>query len=137
VPSVNLRTTGDLRTFLCDTMERVRDGKIDLAAADRIAKIAGQITASLTAEAQMNLVNHKVGGEVGAMPLVGKTEPEPPMAIEHKPEPAIVNASPPRVPLASGERVFCDQCERRVTAEEAGRCTSGFCKANSAAKAAA
>jgi hypothetical protein len=45
-----LKSMGDLRVFLADTMEAVREGTLDAGRAGQIAKIASQINASIHAE---------------------------------------------------------------------------------------
>jgi hypothetical protein len=45
-----LKSMGDLRVFLADTMDAVREGTLDAGRAGQIAKLASQINASVHAE---------------------------------------------------------------------------------------
>jgi hypothetical protein len=124
---MRLATTGDLRQFLAETMVSVREGKIDLQRADRIAKLAGAVSASMLAETQVALAKLHQGG-IGSLRLDGGQDAP---VIEAKAEPPRVEHRP-RVP-STEEHVFCEQCDRRVTVGEAVACKSQFCKAKAAA----
>lgn len=115
-----LKTAGELRDFLLTLMQDVREGKADLQRANTVAKLAAQITASLSVEAQMALTADKTGREFGAAHL-GAAE-------EAKPE----NLARIPAPL-SGQPVWCDQCEERVHPIKAEQCKSPFCKAKAQA----
>lgn len=130
-----MKTTGDLRAFLAETIERVRNGTCDHASADRIAKLAGQISASMTAEAQAALVCQKFGGSLGALPLGGVTEAtaEPTPVIASVKASVIAPAARVATKPEDRERVWCEQCDRSVTVGEAVSCKSAFCKAKAAA----
>lgn len=45
-----IKTTGDLREFLADTILNVKSGQLELDRASRITKLAGQINESFYAE---------------------------------------------------------------------------------------
>lgn len=47
---MEIKTTGQLRKFLAETMCQVKSGEIDIDRAGRITKLAGQINESFYAE---------------------------------------------------------------------------------------
>jgi hypothetical protein len=48
-----IKTTGELRGFLAETMIQVRDGKLDVGKAHRIVSLAAQINENYYAEARI------------------------------------------------------------------------------------
>jgi hypothetical protein len=113
-----MRTSGDLRDFLMEMIAGVRDGSVDLQRASVAAKLAAQVTASLSAEAQMVLVEQKCGRQFGSAAL-GAPD------AEAKAQPAL------QAPI-KGSPVWCEQCEQRVHPSRAMECKSPFCKARAA-----
>ena len=115
-----VKTTGELRSLLLETIEGVRSGSTDTNKASAIAKLAGQITASLTAEAQMALVQHRLGIEPGNAPLDAP--------IEVTALPSQETKEKPEIDFGSTGRRWCDQCDMSVAEEVARNCKSPFCK---------
>ena len=67
-----IQSAGDLRNFLAEVMEGVRDGSIDPLKADRIAKLASQINESFYAETVVEKGRQGRGlaaNESGSLPL--------------------------------------------------------------------
>jgi hypothetical protein len=120
-----MKTAGDLRDFLLEMMEGVRNGSADLQRASVVAKLAAQVTASLTAEAQMALVSQRLGKEFGAA-MLGPPDVE--TSAEERTNVAVAQIGPRR----SGDPVWCEQCEQRVHPDVADKCKSAFCKARAA-----
>lgn len=124
-----MKTAGDLRDFLLEMMEGVREGGVDLQRASTVAKLAAQVTASLTAEAQMALVSQKTGREFGPAALGApdaEASAERPTGSPEQPRIALVETT------RSGQPVWCEQCEQRVHPDKAEKCKSAFCKARAA-----
>lgn len=67
-----LKTSGDLRKFLYETMEKVSEGTIDARQAMTAAKLAAQINESLKVEVELSIRGQALGytpSDPGAMPL--------------------------------------------------------------------
>jgi hypothetical protein len=58
---MEIRTTGDLRGFLGETLLGIRDGTIDKSKAEAIAKVASQINLSLSVEVNAAIQLKKLG----------------------------------------------------------------------------
>ena len=58
---MEIKTTGDLRNFLAETMTAVRDGAIDIDRAARITNLAGQINESFYSEIKVAKVRAEAG----------------------------------------------------------------------------
>lgn len=117
-----LKTAGELRDFLLTMMQDVREGRADLQRASTLAKLAAQVTASLSVEAQMALVAQKTGREFGAAHLGSAEEAQ-------SEKPAQISSR------LSGEPIWCEQCEERVHPAKAEACKSPFCKARAQGEA--
>lgn len=48
-----IKTTADLREFLCETMQGVANGTVEVDTARNITKLAGQVNESIYAEAKL------------------------------------------------------------------------------------
>lgn len=70
-----IKNMGDLRVFLSETMQSVRDGTVDVAKAAQVAKLAQQINGSIQAEiaAMMYLSSGKGGKELNQLLITGET----------------------------------------------------------------
>lgn len=67
-----IKTTGELREFLADTMVGVKEGSIDTNKARSIARLAGQINDGFYAEVMSAKMRAEAGAtiqELGAMAL--------------------------------------------------------------------
>jgi hypothetical protein len=106
-----IRTAGELRTFLTGVLLDIRRGECEVDKANAIAKISAQINQSLATEVAVALKLEKMDGEY---PLAGS------MAIGHKTQ--------AELPIEQGGGIWCGQCEARVTPEEAAGCKSRYCK---------
>jgi hypothetical protein len=111
----DIKTAGELRTFLTGVLLDIRRGELDVEKANAIAKVSAQINQSLAVEVAAALKLEKMEG---SYPLPGT------MAIGHKTQ--------AELPVDQGGGIWCDQCEARVTHEEAGGCKSRYCKAKAA-----
>jgi hypothetical protein len=117
---VNIKTAGDLRGFLADIMVGVRDGRVESTAAAAISKIAAQINQSLAVEINTALQLEKMGKD---RPIAGS------MLIGRADDPK-TSALPP--PDDDG-LIWCDQCDGRVSPDEAATCKSRHCSLRKAA----
>lgn len=139
-----LRTAGELRGFLSEVLVGIRSGTIDSAKAHAIAKISAQINASLSVEVETALQLKRMGGGdaiAGSMIIATHDEPAPPLAIadaadeiedapfEPAPKPRVVV----EVARRDGDKIWCEQCEARVTTGQAVACRDAHCKAQAAA----
>lgn len=93
-----LKTSGDLRKFLYETMESVANGTIDVKKAMTAAKLAAQINESLKVEVELSIRGQALGhvqNDPGAMPLYSEQseglEALPPLA---PPAPVRIGARP-------------------------------------------
>lgn len=109
-----IKTAGELRGFLADVLLAIRSGDVDVEQANAIAKVAAQINGSLAVEAKTAIELKRIGTG-GQQHVVGSTQ------------------------IASGDlesiraEEWCEQCEARVTAEDASKCKAKFCKLRKAA----
>jgi hypothetical protein len=62
-----IETTGQLREFLCMMLVGVKDGTVDLDAASRITKLAGQVNESFYSEVKVGRVRADMGETVPRM----------------------------------------------------------------------
>lgn len=58
-----IKTAGDLREFLCNTINGVANGTFDLQKAKEITKLAGQINESIYSEIRAAMTQHAMGKE--------------------------------------------------------------------------
>lgn len=130
-----LRTAGDLRTFLADTLIAIKEGTIGPAEANAIAKVSAQINQSLQVEVATRLQMKESGNEPAGGMLLGAPDESEPLKLEA----SVETAKPSAAPIAavagrhSNEKIWCEQCEMRVTAGQAVGCKSPHCKAKLAA----
>ena len=69
-----IRTTGDLRTLLCDLLSKLENGSADLDAARTMVKVAAQVNESFYSEIKVAQVHMEAGrpaADLGNLP-VGK-----------------------------------------------------------------
>lgn len=100
---MTIKTAGDLRGFLAEVLVEIKSGTVDVEKANAISKVAAEINRSIATEVQTALQLQRMdrsGDEPGSLLISSHLTP-----------------------------VWCVQCERRVTANEAATCTSKFCKA--------
>jgi hypothetical protein len=104
--SMEIRTTRDLRAFLAETMVLVRSGKCTANDANAIAKLSSQINQSLAIEVNAAL---RQGLDKGAF----------------------IDGNPLRLAddraADMTQEAWCDQCDGRVTLEDAASCRSRVC----------
>jgi hypothetical protein len=110
---VTIKTAGELRGFLAGILEGIRDGKVDVDDATAIAKVAGQINNSLAIEAKTAIEMKRLGKDDH---VFGSTQ----------------IASGDVSAISAQPDVWCEQCEKRVSAEAVAACGSRFCKARAA-----
>lgn len=159
---MQLKTTGDLRGFLADVLVGIRDGSIDAGQANSISKVAAQINQSLSTEVQARINLKELGGEAGAMVIVSdhvrdvpkmieSVTVEPVQSVHQLPQADVVDpgkvmplgkraeqADPAKPiivtrPRKESDKIWCEQCEMRVTVGQAVGCKSQHCKAKDAA----
>lgn len=131
-----LKTAGDLRSFLADVLVGIKEGSVEPAAASAIAKVSAQINQSLQVEVATRLQMREQGNEPAGSMLLGGPREDEPALIEAKPEtpapkPTAVATRP--TSGTKGEKIWCEQCEMRVTVGQAVGCKSAHCKAKEAA----
>jgi hypothetical protein len=110
---MTIKTAGELRGFLAGILEGIRDGKVDVEDATAIARVAGQINASLAIEAKTAIEMKRLGKDDH---VFGSTQ----------------IASGDVAAISAQPEVWCEQCEKRVSAEAAASCEKRFCKARAA-----
>lgn len=119
---MQIRTAGELRGFLASIMVGVRDGKVECGQAAAISKIAAQINQSLAVEVNTALQLEKMGKDrpVAGSMLIGSLTDD---------------ADAPQLALESDQDglVWCDQCDGRVSPEDAAGCKSRHCSLKAAA----
>jgi hypothetical protein len=134
-----LKTAGDLRTFLAETLVGVRDGTIDANKANAISKVAAQINQSLSTEVMTKLKLKELGEQAAGEMLIGSAPPEPIAVSDLRGvqyvEPEVVRkpALEVVIPRLEGDKIWCEQCDLAVTVGQALGCKSKFCKAKEAA----
>jgi hypothetical protein len=72
-----ITTSGDLRDYLCMAIKSVGNGSMDVAKANSINKLAGQINESLYSEVKVAKTALELGqtaAEFGRLPLGGEDE---------------------------------------------------------------
>lgn len=100
--SMEIVTTRDLRKFLADVMVDVRNGKVKPHEAQAIAKLSAQINQSLSFEVTTAIRQGLRKGET-------------------------IETEPISIGNDDKNTVWCDQCDGRVSWEEAAGCKSAFC----------
>ena len=66
-----IRTSGQLRAFLCDTMTALRTGECDIDAAAKITKLATQVNESFYAEVKVNNARAEMGEAIDKFGTLG------------------------------------------------------------------
>jgi hypothetical protein len=121
---MEIRTTGDLRGFLGETLLGIRDGTIDKSKAEAIAKVASQINLSLSVEVNAAIQLKKLGegGTVaGSMLLTSDVEfATPKKALPTKEQ-------DPDGYKRRTDLVWCAQCDMRQSPEMISICSSKLC----------
>lgn len=67
-----IKTTGDLREFLTEVMEEVRDAKLTVDRASSVIKAAAQINESFYSEIKTKVLEKKLGNavkDIGQLPI--------------------------------------------------------------------
>ena len=67
-----INTAGDLREFLCSSINSVANGTMDISKAREVTKLAGQVNESFYAEvkvARLQLDLEKEASELGMLPV--------------------------------------------------------------------
>lgn len=70
-----IRTSGDIRRLIAESMQEVRSGKMDTAKAQAIAALAKELTSSMQAEvnvAKVNMALRKEGMAMNTISNMGK-----------------------------------------------------------------
>jgi len=70
-----INTTGDLRQFLCNSINSVANGTMDIGKAREVTKLAGQVNESFYSEvkvARLQLDLEKEAQELGTLSMEGK-----------------------------------------------------------------
>lgn len=65
--ATKINTTGKVRAFLADTLEKIQSGDIEVEKAHAIVKMANQIHQSLQAEAKIMKIRADAGQAVGRL----------------------------------------------------------------------
>lgn len=111
---MTIKTAGDLRAFLADILVGIKNGTVDTAQAAAISKVSAQINQSLATEVGAAIQLHKLGKD---RPSAGS------LALASNYNPDVTK------PVEDGGGIWCDQCDMRVSPEQADGCKSKFCKA--------
>lgn len=61
---MKITTTGQLRSFLADAIEKVANGDMDVHRASQIQKLAGQLTESMYCEVKATALGLQMGRQV-------------------------------------------------------------------------
>lgn len=120
---MQIRTTGDLRGFLGEVLVGIRDGSIEKGQADSIAKVASQINLSLSCEVNAAIQLKKLGED---HPLAGTLVLT---QVATGDAGAKLIATPSLKAVDQDGMIWCDQCDMRVTPDQATGCKSKHCKA--------
>tara|TARA_Y100000361_G_scaffold132033_1_gene129185 strand:+ start:520 stop:741 length:222 start_codon:yes stop_codon:yes gene_type:complete len=70
-----INTTGDLRKFLCNSINSVANGTMDIAKAREVTKLAGQVNESFYSEvkvARLQMDLEEEANKLGSLPVAGK-----------------------------------------------------------------
>jgi|TARA_R110002153_G_scaffold10667_5_gene42061 hypothetical protein len=70
-----INTTGDLRKFLCNSINSVANGTMDIAKAREVTKLAGQVNESFYSEvkvARLQIDLKEESDKLGSLPVAGK-----------------------------------------------------------------
>jgi hypothetical protein len=123
---MEIKTTGDLRGFLGETLIGIRDGSIDKNKADAIAKVASQINQSLSVEVNAAIQLKKLGeGDTVAGSMLLTSDATFPASKKALP----TKEQDPLGFKARTDLIWCSQCDRRQSPEFVQLCDSKLCKA--------
>lgn len=89
----SIKTSGDLRDYLCMAIKSVGNGSMDVAKANSINKLAGQINESLYSEVKVAKTTMELGetaSAIGKLQL-GDTDGE---SQQHDSEPSVKEGTP-------------------------------------------
>jgi|TARA_R110002094_G_C4764837_1_gene199835 hypothetical protein len=70
-----INTTGDLRKFLCNSINSVANGTMDIAKAREVTKLAGQVNESFYSEvkvARLQIDLKEESDKLGSLPVAGR-----------------------------------------------------------------
>ena len=70
-----INTTGDLRKFLCNSINSVANGTMDIAKAREVTKLAGQVNESFYSEvkvARLQIDLKEESDKLASLPVAGK-----------------------------------------------------------------
>ena len=70
-----INTTGDLRKFLCNSINAVANGTMDISKAKEVTKLAGQVNESFYSEvkvARLQIDLKEEHDKLGSLPVAGK-----------------------------------------------------------------
>ena len=70
-----INTTGDLRKFLCNSINSVANGTMDIAKAREVTKLAGQVNESFYSEvkvARLQIDIKEESDKLGSLPVAGR-----------------------------------------------------------------
>ena len=66
-----IKTTGELRRFLCDALVKIENGAMDAQTAKEISKMSAQINESLYAEVKVAKIKIELGENAGKFGSLG------------------------------------------------------------------
>jgi hypothetical protein len=112
---MQIKTAGELRGFLADVMVGIRAGSVECDQAHAISKIAAQINQSLATEVNTALQLERMGKD---RPIAGS------MLIGNR---ASEVEGLGALPVDTDGMVWCDQCDGKITPDDALACKSKFC----------
>ena len=70
-----INTTGDLRKFLCNSINAVANGTMDISKAKEVTKLAGQVNEAFYSEvkvARLQIDLKEKASKLGSLPVAGK-----------------------------------------------------------------
>ena len=119
---MRIKTAGDLRGFLADVMIGIRAGSIDSSQAMAISKVAAQINQSLSVEVNTALQLERMGKDapVAGSMLIGRADGS--------------NDKTAALAIDQDGLVWCDQCDGRISPDDATTCKSRHCPIRSLVK---
>jgi ribosomal protein L40E len=134
---MQIKTAGELRSFLAEVLIGIRDGSVNPTQAQAISKVAAQINQSLSVEVNTALQLERMGKDhpvAGTMQLgAPEPAPEPDRPQIEFTERVGEDSEPVVLPFAKAQDKFrtdliwCDQCDARVAPEDATACRSTRC----------